>query len=1463
MKSNYFGSILVLFISTIITANLNAATITWTGNNSNQWNHVENWNPMIVPGNSDDVVIPSNWSSEIIIDGANASCKTLSYNGSGFGLKIQNGWELILAGDLNIQGNSNIKGPGGIEIVGNNNCHLNYSDSTILSVSHINIKSNASVFLSRSLMMPEGQLNVYSGNFISSGYEMDINTLNLQTGVAPRSINIDNSIVSTIIMNLYVYNGGSFSAINSVLNNKILIQTDGSVAFNIVNSADKSGISTIKNNAHITINELNANGSINLVGDNSCHSQSFSITTFKIINASSVVRLSTEPAVSGYYFYTIQTPVGCQGDVFFTDESEVKGNQIQFHIIGGANLAKASFANVRVVSGSLVAQTGMNVGNNSGITFNQSTPATYYWINGQGNWTDPNHWSLTNGGASSGCIPGLFDHVIFNNASGFSFGDTVKMANHTFCNNLIADAGLTNKPLLVSEVNTRNTLNIAGNLDLRGFNSYQVYYKIYFRNKNTSSIYTGSHTILDHIYFTNKGTIELKNNLNCENGLKSIFQWMGHFKTNSFDIKTFSFISQGIKETSTPRGLTLGSSKIFTGHTYMTPGNVVINADSMTLNSGTSEFIFPYTSNQVDQFKIDGFNDLQFYNVSFFNQVGVPQLVFNSKSSFNKVHYHGNGKILGANTQVVADMSTIDTLIITGKYSYEIQENTRINIHQQLITQHGVCNEMSVLRSTSLANKAYLHSTTSSPLSLKNIWIENVEASGNNLPIPVTNGIDGGNNVNFNFVSIDQSQIFYWNGEAIGSNWSNGENWNIDVLPHAGSNNDKFIYNANVCTPGYNDSVVFHLNSFPIADTVRIDENANFKGMMWMAGTGANKHITGSPEYTMNNYGGLEFDTNLMIDYSGDFFFRSPLSNQIYFRNVAYPGAIIFYNLGSYILKDQITCLGYGIEFRAGSFSSMGNNIETNRITVRHEYAPSHQNNVLDFGNSKINIQLSFSGSFFHNVSTLIADQSEIKYFSAGAVMTVLGNHHDLQFGKINFSSTDGNVALVSNYYGTFMPHYKHINFESSGVVYGDNNIDTLILAEGKEYQLESYATQYINNLLYSKGSPCFRTTITSTTPGVRAYIRNQNCHLLVEHARIRDIEGILGTCGANNYLVGVGGEDMGNNLNWNFIPGNPINGLGPDTILTCKSIPYTQTLLGFGRFESIVWNDGSTGHSVVIDSVTTISATVTYSPTCIVNDSRVFSFSDLLNQTGVVNDISCFGMNNGSIELTISDVDTTYTQQWIYPDLQSRSGSTSIENLSDGTYTSIVSVPGYETLCNDTIQFTISEPQLLTVELDTTISGKCSDPDGIILISSNGGTGEHAYVWSNETTSEDNYTAFGGSNSVIVTDANGCTASLSVEMGCVEYLNVPELLTPNSDGYNDNWEVIDLYRLYPNNDVKILNRWGNVVYHKEGYNNEFTGLPNTNDTFSVGDLPSGTYFYVIDLGKGYKTLTGYIELIY
>jgi gliding motility-associated-like protein len=69
----------------------------------------------------------------------------------------------------------------------------------------------------------------------------------------------------------------------------------------------------------------------------------------------------------------------------------------------------------------------------------------------------------------------------------------------------------------------------------------------------------------------------------------------------------------------------------------------------------------------------------------------------------------------------------------------------------------------------------------------------------------------------------------------------------------------------------------------------------------------------------------------------------------------------------------------------------------------------------------------------------------------------------------------------------------------------------------------------------------------------------------------------------------------------------------------------------------------------------------------------------------------------------------------------------------------------------------------------------------------------------------------------------------------------------------------------FPNNNVKIYNRAGTMVYEGEGYNNVdiyFDGKSNRGVSPMGLQLPDGTYFYVIDKRDGSKPLAGYLELV-
>ncbi|WP_125722873.1 Ig-like domain-containing protein, partial [Flavobacterium ustbae] len=96
--------------------------------------------------------------------------------------------------------------------------------------------------------------------------------------------------------------------------------------------------------------------------------------------------------------------------------------------------------------------------------------------------------------------------------------------------------------------------------------------------------------------------------------------------------------------------------------------------------------------------------------------------------------------------------------------------------------------------------------------------------------------------------------------------------------------------------------------------------------------------------------------------------------------------------------------------------------------------------------------------------------------------------------------------------------------------------------------------------------------------------------------------------------------------------------------------------------------------------------------------------------------------------------------------------------------------------------------------------------------------------------------------------DASNNSASVTIEPVCLTVYNE---FTPNNDGKNDLFRI-DCIESYPNNELKVFNRYGALVYSKTHYENDWNGTANVSGVVNRGDmLPTGTYFYVITIGDG------------
>ncbi|GEM_PF-6575024 len=79
---------------------------------------------------------------------------------------------------------------------------------------------------------------------------------------------------------------------------------------------------------------------------------------------------------------------------------------------------------------------------------------------------------------------------------------------------------------------------------------------------------------------------------------------------------------------------------------------------------------------------------------------------------------------------------------------------------------------------------------------------------------------------------------------------------------------------------------------------------------------------------------------------------------------------------------------------------------------------------------------------------------------------------------------------------------------------------------------------------------------------------------------------------------------------------------------------------------------------------------------------------------------------------------------------------------------------------------------------------------------------------------------------------------------------------SPNDDGVNDVFKIKNIEQ-YPNNELKIYNRWGKSVYSTKGYRNGWNG------EYRNTKLPDGSYFYFlnVEVDGVMKEYTGFVEL--
>ncbi len=172
-----------------------------------------------------------------------------------------------------------------------------------------------------------------------------------------------------------------------------------------------------------------------------------------------------------------------------------------------------------------------------------------------------------------------------------------------------------------------------------------------------------------------------------------------------------------------------------------------------------------------------------------------------------------------------------------------------------------------------------------------------------------------------------------------------------------------------------------------------------------------------------------------------------------------------------------------------------------------------------------------------------------------------------------------------------------------------------------------------------------------------------------------------------------------------------------------------------------------------------TYSVTVTDDSGCSVFGTETIIEPTALTSSVIGTDVTCFGGDNGAIDLTVSDGTPPYSFDWDNaPNMEDVSG------LTAGTYNVTITD---DNGCTTTDGVTINEPTELTSLVSDGVTSCAGISDGILDLTVSGSVPPYTYDWDNDGTgdnddAEDPTGLAAGTYTVIVTDGNGCTTTAS-----------------------------------------------------------------------------------------------------
>lgn len=378
----------------------------------------------------------------------------------------------------------------------------------------------------------------------------------------------------------------------------------------------------------------------------------------------------------------------------------------------------------------------------SSISYSFATD--YFWIGGQGNWSDVNHWSLTSGGIATSTTPGASDSVFFDNNSNLTISDTVFIDIYDTVNTI--DFSAVSNGFVFSS--TLSNLPLEGSLLANGLAIFDWSGSFEFLASSSSSVTSNGQIWTNEFVVSGTDTLSLSDNFNSINDLTIN---IGIFNSNEFNLTIANFSSS----TTSSRDIILDSS-------------FVTLSDSSWIIDSTNLFFS----------QLGGIINLSSAATNFYG----------GSISYSTVNVmNGNLSIYNNNSFDLIQLNNAsDTLIL---------DNGSLQLIDSLST-NGDCTNKTVIKSVSTGASAELQTTGNPTFTGTLLVLDNVDAlsPGTELyNVSLSDTVNGSDGWNFTGVS------FYWVNN--GGLWSDSSHWSFTsggptavCVPHI---QDSVIFDVN------------------------------------------------------------------------------------------------------------------------------------------------------------------------------------------------------------------------------------------------------------------------------------------------------------------------------------------------------------------------------------------------------------------------------------------------------------------------------------------------------------------------------------------------------------------------------------------------------------------------------------------------------------------------------------------